>query len=185
MINLTAAQCPNCGADIKVDPDINAVICEYCGSKILVDNALKKIKRKKIAKDETYEKCIEISKKLNLIFELYVGNKNEMLLMLKDRIGLVNSHKTTAKIEMMKSANTYDEVKLEDEFTYRIADRTLDHFEYKRDGSVELTYESGEDGYFALEYYGKILKYTDIDELSRVLDEIIEEVKLKFKEEQE
>ena len=181
MINLTAANCPNCGADIEVDTRFDTTICKYCGSTIFVEGTIKGLKRPNINKDDIYERCLEISNKLNLILKLYIGNKNEMLLMLKDRIGLVNSEKTTAKIAMMQTANTYEEKPFDKPFTYRIEDRILDHFEYKRGGVVELTYESDEDGFFALEYYGRITKYSDLNELSQVLDDIIEEVKTKFK----
>ena len=67
-----------------------------------------------------------------------------------------------------------------DPFTYRIEDRILDHFEFKRDFSIEVTYDTEDEGFFAIEYYGKIIKYTDFDELSNELDKIIEEVKIKF-----
>lgn len=177
MIKLTAAKCPNCGADIKVNPNLEQTVCSYCGCTILVEGALKVVKRKTKEKDAIDEKCLEVSEKLNLILELYTGSKNEMFLMLKERIGLVNSQKTTAKITMMKEANEYQEEKFEEPFTYRIGDRTLDHFEFKRDGSVELTYESDEEGFFALEYYGRITKYTDLDALLHQLDEIISELK--------
>ena len=180
MIKLTAAKCPNCGADIEVNPQSDTAKCKYCNSTILVEGALNIMKRKTFSRDDIDDKCIEISKKLNHILELYIGSKNEMLLMLKDRIGLVNSGKTTAKIEMMKTAYTYEEKPFDEPFTYRIGDRTLDHFEYKRDNSVEVTYESDEVGFFAIEYYGKITKYDNLDALSSILDEIIEEVKIKF-----
>lgn len=180
MVKLISAKCPNCGANIEIESQINTILCKYCGSTIIVDGILRIKKRNYLPKDDVDKKCMEISEKLNTILELYIGNKNNMLEMLKGRIGLVNSEKTTSKIAMMKTANTFEDDIYEKPFTYRIGDRTLDHFEYKRDGSIELTYETDEDGFFALEYYGKIQKYTDINELSRVLDEIIEEVKLIF-----
>lgn len=180
MIKLRAAKCPNCGADIDIDTRNEITKCKYCNCTVLVEGLQKITKRKPVFKDEA---CIEISKKLNKILELYAGSKNEMLLMLKDKIGLVNSGKTTAKIAMMKTANEYKEEEFDEPFTYRIGDRTLDHFEYKTGGVVEMTYEADEDGYFAVEYYGKIKKYEDKNELSIVLDDIIENVKEKFKKE--
>lgn len=181
MIKLTAANCPNCGADIEVNPEMTTTVCKYCGSTILVDGAIKGFKRKIIIKDETYDKGIKVSQKLNEIMSLYIGNKNEMLLMLKDRIGLVSSNRTTAKIAMMRTAHDYKEETYTEAFKYRVGeDRTLERFEYKSDGSVEATYDIKDEDFFALEYYGKITKFTDLDELLRVLDEIIEEVKIKF-----
>ena len=176
MIKLTPAKCPNCGASIKVDTELRETVCQYCRTTILIEGAINAFKSKRNCRDVIDEKCSQISSKLNLILKLYKGNKNEMLLMLKNKIGLVSSGRTTAKIAMMQTAHNYKEETLEKAFTYEIENRTLNHFEYKRDGSIELTYESDE-GLFALEYYGRITKYTDLGELSRVLDEIIERIR--------
>ena len=39
-IKLVSAVCPQCGARIKVNPDIEASVCEFCGNAILVDRAI-------------------------------------------------------------------------------------------------------------------------------------------------
>ena len=38
MKTLIALRCPRCGADINVADDREFIFCEYCGSKILLDN---------------------------------------------------------------------------------------------------------------------------------------------------
>ncbi len=43
-MKLVAAKCPSCGADIEVDKDSDSTKCEYCKSKILVDDAIAKVK---------------------------------------------------------------------------------------------------------------------------------------------
>jgi len=43
-MKLVAAKCPNCGANIEVDKDSNTTKCEFCNSKIIVDDALVKVK---------------------------------------------------------------------------------------------------------------------------------------------
>ena len=183
-MDVAIAKCPNCGANIVRDDDIQEYICEYCGSTVYIkDNSIRAYKSHKIKKTENDKKCQKVSEKFNLILSLYDGSKNEMLLMLKEKVGLVNSGKTLAKFEMMKSSQSYSDEPFDEPFTYRIADRTLDRFEYKSDGSIELTYETDEDGFFAIEYYGRVTKYKNIDELLKVLDEIIEEVKIKFNKE--
>ena len=41
-VNLVPATCPQCGANIKVDSNTDAAVCNYCGNAILVDRAIKK-----------------------------------------------------------------------------------------------------------------------------------------------
>ena len=41
-MKLIAAKCPNCGADINVDTERKSMFCSYCGSQILVDEAINK-----------------------------------------------------------------------------------------------------------------------------------------------
>lgn len=170
------------GADIKINNELKEeYICKYCGSTIFIESdSLRTFKKHTVDKDDVDEKCREISQKFNEILKLYIGSKNEMLLMLKEKIGLVSSGKTVAKYTMMRESPYFVEEPFDAPFTYRIEDRTLDHFEYKRDGSIEVTYETEGDGFFAIEYYGKVLKYSDLGELSSALDEIIEEVKRKL-----
>ena len=43
-MKLTAAKCPSCGADIEVDKDSDKTKCEFCGSSIIVEDAIAKIK---------------------------------------------------------------------------------------------------------------------------------------------
>ncbi len=43
-MKLVAAKCPSCGAQIDVDEDSDSTKCEYCKSKIIVDDAIEKYK---------------------------------------------------------------------------------------------------------------------------------------------
>lgn len=43
-MKLVAAKCPNCGAQIDVDQNSDSTICEYCNSKIIVEDAIEKYK---------------------------------------------------------------------------------------------------------------------------------------------
>ena len=43
-MKLVAAKCPNCKANIDVDKNSDTTVCEYCGSKIIVDDAIAKYK---------------------------------------------------------------------------------------------------------------------------------------------
>lgn len=40
-MELSAAKCPVCGADIQVNSEVSSCFCMYCGSQIQVDNAIK------------------------------------------------------------------------------------------------------------------------------------------------
>lgn len=43
-MKLVSAKCPNCGADIEVDKNSDKTKCEYCNSKIIVEDAIEKYK---------------------------------------------------------------------------------------------------------------------------------------------
>lgn len=43
-MKLTAAKCPSCGANIEVDKNSDSTKCEYCDSKIIVEDAIAKYK---------------------------------------------------------------------------------------------------------------------------------------------
>ncbi len=43
-MKLVAAKCPNCGANIDVDKDSDTTKCEFCHSKIIVEDAIAKVK---------------------------------------------------------------------------------------------------------------------------------------------
>ena len=43
-MELVAAKCPSCGAEIDVDKDSDSTKCSYCNSKIIVKDAIKKMK---------------------------------------------------------------------------------------------------------------------------------------------
>lgn len=44
MIKLKAAKCPNCGADIEVNDKLEKTICQFCGSTILIQEAIENYK---------------------------------------------------------------------------------------------------------------------------------------------
>ena len=182
MVKFTIAKCPNCGAEIKVDSEKSVFTCEYCGSTVYTENDVVRAFQKHLKENDGIDDvCKTISEKFNQILKLYNGSKNEMLLMLKEEVGLVNSNQTVLKFMTMLESKSYVDEPFTDPFTYKIGDRVLDHFEFKRDFSIEVTYDDAEDDeYFAIEYYGRITKYTNLDELKSKLDEIIEEVKIKF-----
>lgn len=43
-MNFTVAKCPSCGANVQVDQNLEHAFCSYCGSKIIVQDAVQKIK---------------------------------------------------------------------------------------------------------------------------------------------
>jgi len=68
-MKLVAAKCPNCGANIDVDKDSDTTKCEYCKSKIIVEDAIKKIKVELSGE-------VEISNFANFDKLLILGNRN-------------------------------------------------------------------------------------------------------------
>ncbi len=47
-MKIVAAKCPNCGAEIEVDKNSDSTRCEYCNSKIIVEDALENYKLNKV-----------------------------------------------------------------------------------------------------------------------------------------
>ncbi len=43
-MKLTAAKCPNCGASLEVNKDLEKTICQYCGSTVMIEEAIEKYK---------------------------------------------------------------------------------------------------------------------------------------------
>ena len=43
-MNFVAAKCPNCGAEIQVDKNLETAFCSYCGSKMLVQDAVNRVR---------------------------------------------------------------------------------------------------------------------------------------------
>ena len=41
-INFVPAICPQCGAQLKVNPDTDAAVCEYCNTPFVVEKAINK-----------------------------------------------------------------------------------------------------------------------------------------------
>jgi len=43
-VKLTAAKCPSCGANIEVNEKLEKTICQYCGTTVLIEDAIAKLK---------------------------------------------------------------------------------------------------------------------------------------------
>ena len=39
-MKLITLTCPKCGAQMEVNPELEAIICNYCGNKMLIDKKL-------------------------------------------------------------------------------------------------------------------------------------------------
>ena len=82
LINL---KCPECGAQLKVDPNREFVYCEYCGTKLLLDkeeSVSRTIDEAAIRKAEAEEK-IEIQKtKSDQIKFIFLGVLSLVLVIL-------------------------------------------------------------------------------------------------------
>lgn len=66
MIKLVPAKCPSCGGDLQVNEKLEKTICQYCGTTVLIDEAIKKYKveftgKVKVSKD--YSDKIDTAKK--------------------------------------------------------------------------------------------------------------------------
>lgn len=68
-MKLVAAKCPNCGAQIDVDKNSDSTKCEYCDSKILIEDAIEKYKLE-------ISGAIEINNMPKLENYIKLGNRN-------------------------------------------------------------------------------------------------------------
>jgi len=90
MIKLQAAKCPQCNADIEVNTNLEKAICQYCGSTIIIEEVVPKIKiehsgtiRIEGQKDRTYHikqalqhiKVEEYSKALTHLREIVLNDE--------------------------------------------------------------------------------------------------------------
>lgn len=49
-MKLIKLKCENCGASLKVNSELNEIVCNYCGGKILIDDEATNITRTESAK---------------------------------------------------------------------------------------------------------------------------------------
>lgn len=67
MIKMVSLKCPDCGANLSIEEDRKQCFCQYCGSKILIDDGSRTYTHVYI--DRTREKEIELEEK-KLVAEL-------------------------------------------------------------------------------------------------------------------
>ena len=75
-MKLVAAKCPSCGANLEVNPNQEALKCQYCGSAILVDDAIAKYKLE-ISGEVEIKNLPKIENYLNLAERAYNANNYE------------------------------------------------------------------------------------------------------------
>ena len=67
--NIHEMKCPACGAPIALDDKAGAVVCEYCGTKVFIDDEIYKYHRKLKAESEAKERQVRV------IYELQKENE--------------------------------------------------------------------------------------------------------------
>ena len=75
-MKLVAAKCPSCGANLEVNPNQEALKCQYCGSAILVDDAIAKYKLE-ISGEVEIKNLPKIENYLNLAERAYNAKNYE------------------------------------------------------------------------------------------------------------
>lgn len=122
-MSLVSAKCPNCGASIQVDNERKEAFCSYCGSKVIVQEAVQLVR---IDNSGDINNYIEIAKTAlessngeeaykyaNKVLELDSTNGDAWLIKMKalDFMGTLQDLRiseiiTTGKLAMSKSDNT-------------------------------------------------------------------------------
>lgn len=90
-MKLTAAKCPSCGASIEVNKNLEKTICQYCGTTVLVEDAIAKLKIElsgKVEVDgiETRKSKLERARKHLKLNEFGDANKILSELVAKDKL---------------------------------------------------------------------------------------------------
>ncbi len=65
-MKLVEIRCPNCGGDIKANPEKEKLVCGYCHTEFLVDDEVKKIETHHTYTDEAEIKKAEVEKEIEL-----------------------------------------------------------------------------------------------------------------------
>lgn len=65
-MKLVEIRCPNCGGDLKVNPEMYKIVCEYCHTEFLVDDEIKRVETHHTYTDEAKIKKVELDKEIEL-----------------------------------------------------------------------------------------------------------------------
>ena len=57
-------KCDQCGASLEVNSELNEILCNYCGNKILIDDEATKLSRMEDAKLKAKKKNYEFEKEV-------------------------------------------------------------------------------------------------------------------------
>lgn len=131
MIQLREAKCPSCGANIQVNDKLENTICQYCGTQVLVEEAIQKYKIEisgKVEVDgiETRKSRLERAKKHLKLKEIKEANEILTALHTEDKFDIdVMIEMIRMKIIALEGDNfTGDEAS--DHAGYRILNQVLE-----------------------------------------------------------
>lgn len=65
-MKLVQIRCPNCGGELKVNPEKEKLVCGYCHTEFLVDDEVKRVETHHTYTDEAKVKKIELEKEIEL-----------------------------------------------------------------------------------------------------------------------
>lgn len=126
-MSLVNVKCPNCGAEIQLDSSREEGFCSYCGSKVLVKEAINKVKIDKSGdiqnflqlaesalNSNNYEECLTYA---NKALEVDSNNSRAWILKMKavDVMGSIKNHLRISEfqetgLKAVASANGNDEI---------------------------------------------------------------------------
>lgn len=95
-MDLVDASCPNCGATIQLDKNREEGFCSYCGTKIIVQEAISKVR---------IDKSCDIQNLLQLAESAYNSENYEECLKYANKALEFDSNNSTAWILKMKAVN--------------------------------------------------------------------------------
>ncbi|MBQ9657889.1 MAG: TFIIB-type zinc ribbon-containing protein [Clostridia bacterium] len=101
MVKLRDAKCPNCGANIEVNENLEKSICQYCGGTVIIEEAIEKYKVELTGKVEVEGIKGRSSKIAQARKHLAIGETEQAKVILQELI-IEDQFDTEAYIELIK-----------------------------------------------------------------------------------
>ena len=154
-MSLVNVKCPNCGAEIQLDSSREEGFCSYCGSKVIIQEAINKVKIDKsedtqnflqlannALKNKNYEECLTYAKKA---LEVNASNCRAWIYVMKseDCMGSFDNHYRisefqTAGLKAIASAKGNKDLLNEIYLLFLTKAKNIIHFCNKRVRNIEL-----------------------------------------------
>lgn len=186
MIKLQAAKCPQCGADIEVNPELKQTICQYCGSCVLIEDAVAKYKielsgKVKVEGIKSRDDQLIQAKKHYQIGEFLDARKNLLEIINQDNFDIEALYELIKNdVEIIKEKE-YNPLYLETNPKY---DKEYENIFLELSNTYKRIIKIDEEEKYKIvlkDYLEKAEKYISLVPNKEALDELIKKINNKIK----